>query len=144
MTTTISPNQKETLNNCHLQSDVDVRTDQKENSNFAYLQNKGSSSTERGFPQIKETSLSQLHCSDPDDILAQIGFVPKVIEIPDDVWQKIIACAQGDKGIDTREKLEIALFLSDCCGYSIDCISCGVDIMKQDHKRSLQTTLDHK
>ena len=91
MTTTISPNQKETLNNCHQQSDVDVRTDQKENSNFAYLQNEGLSSTGLDFSQKVDTSLSRLHCNDHDDIEAQIKEESKIVTIPKDLLKKIAA-----------------------------------------------------
>lgn len=90
MTTTTFPNQKETANSCHQLSDVNARTDQEANSIFAYPQNEGLFSTDADFPQTKETSLSQLHYSDPCDILAQTGFVPKVIEIPDEEFRKTV------------------------------------------------------
>ena len=89
MTTIISPNQKETLNNCHQQSDVDVRTAQKASSNFAYLQNEGLSSIGLDFSQKVDTSLSRLHCNDHDDIEAQIKGESKIVTIPDDLLKKI-------------------------------------------------------
>lgn len=120
MTATTFPNQKETVNNCHQQSDVDIRTNQKENSIFAYLQNEGLFSKEMGSLQTKETSLSQLRYSDPDDILAQIEFVPKVIEIPDEVLRKAIEDSLKGGHSDNPGQMGHIGVVSNSIGHRID------------------------
>lgn len=82
---------KGNVNNSHRPSCISDRKDQKESPIVAYHQNEESFSKEKGFQQIEGTFSQQLHCCNPDEVLAQIGFVPKVVEIRDDKWRKVIA-----------------------------------------------------
>lgn len=100
MTTADFPIEKEIVHNCYQKFGVSVQTIQEGSSIFAYPQNGGLSSKEMGSQQKEEISLSQLHYSAPYDILNQIGFVPRVIEIPDEVWRKIIEDSPGRGHLD--------------------------------------------
>ncbi|MBD9165886.1 MAG: hypothetical protein EGQ00_02375 [Parabacteroides johnsonii] len=91
MTTTTFPNQKETVNNCHQQSDVDVRTVQKVNSTFAYPQNEELFSIDVDLRQKEGTFLQQLHCNDFDDIAVRIKANPRIVTIPVDLLEKLAA-----------------------------------------------------
>ncbi|WP_303141235.1 hypothetical protein [uncultured Parabacteroides sp.] len=100
MATTISLNGKANVNSWRPSFDLDAQTNQGEKPIYAYLQNVKLSSKEKGSLQKEEISLLQLHYSNPDDILAQIVFVPKVIEIPDEVLQNIIDDSQREGHLD--------------------------------------------
>lgn len=72
---------------------------------FAYLRNEGLFSKETDSQQTGETSSQQVHYNNPDDILNRIGFVPSVIEIPDEVYQKIIeVAATSNRGDNPGKK----------------------------------------
>ncbi|WP_301704055.1 hypothetical protein [uncultured Parabacteroides sp.] len=90
MITTCFPIGKERVNNLCQTFDASAQKVQEEKTIYTYHQNEELSSKETGSLQIEERSLLQSRYSDPDDILVQIGFVPKVIEIPDEMFRKAI------------------------------------------------------
>lgn len=72
---------------------VDAQTVHRESSTCAYHQNEELSSKDEDFPQIKEISLQTMHCNSLDDIWAVPKSGAKFVEIPDDVYQKLIEYA---------------------------------------------------
>lgn len=72
-----------------------------ETSIDAYPQNEELSSKVKDILGIAEASLLQLHCSNPGDILVQIGFVPKEVEIAEEYLvyeQRSYSDTSGEKG----------------------------------------------
>lgn len=101
---------------------------------FAYLRNEGLFSKEMDSQQTGETSSLQVHYNNPDDILNQIGFVPSVIEIPDEVYRKIIEVAAIAACPDMAGKWKLPHSLCEYCNHSIECKLCGVDILTRVRK----------
>lgn len=102
----------------------DDRTVPAKSSTSAYLQNKELSSTVKDSQQTKETSSQQVHYNNFDDIFARIGFVPIVLEIPDEVYRIIIEVAESRGRPDMVGRRKMLDSLCDYCNHSIECKSC--------------------
>lgn len=72
----------------------DVETNLQENSTLVFVQNEELSSIGEDSQQIKETSLSPVHCSNLDDIQVALKSGAKDLEIPDDVYRELIEAAE--------------------------------------------------
>ncbi|GKH21825.1 hypothetical protein CE91St9_34330 [Bacteroides thetaiotaomicron] len=113
---------------------VDAQTVHGESSTCAYHQNEELSSKVKDSQQTKETSSQQVHYNNYDDIFAQIGFVPSVLEIPDEVHRIIIEAAESRGCPNMVEKQKKLDSLCDYCTHSIECKSCVFGTLTQAHK----------
>ncbi|MFR3027205.1 MAG: hypothetical protein ACLTNA_22080 [Bacteroides thetaiotaomicron] len=112
----------------------DGRTVPAKSSTSACLQNEELSSTVKDSQQTKEISSKQVHYNNYDDIFARIGFVPSVLEIPDEVYRIIIEVAESRGRPDMAGRRKMLDSLCDYCNHSIECKSCVFGTSTQAHK----------
>lgn len=72
----------------HCAQDAEINL--QENSTVAYPQSEGLSSKDEDFRQTMDTSLLPVHCNNLDDMSAAVKAGAKLIEIPDEVWRKVV------------------------------------------------------
>ena len=91
-------------NNCRQQEQTNDQKDHEVNSISGHLQNEELSSIEKDFQQTEVEFSRQSHCSDLDDVLAQIKSGATTITIPDDVWNRLISDSSSKGHEDTPGK----------------------------------------